>query len=117
MTAYDATCPYCIERAALSVRYRADVGPCPIHAVHWASDSPTSLHGNGAVAFANTTRDPAEVTCKLCLTLLIRAESERDLAHNTWSWGCKVPTDQRENGDALDATAVCPVCERSEVSR
>lgn len=31
--------------------------------------------------------------------------------HNTWSWGCTVPVAQRPNGDALDAYAVCPVCE------
>lgn len=31
--------------------------------------------------------------------------------HNTWSWGCAVPTDERANGDALDALAVCSICE------
>lgn len=31
--------------------------------------------------------------------------------HNTWSWGCTVPQAERANGDALDALAVCPVCE------
>jgi len=31
--------------------------------------------------------------------------------HNTWSWECTVPTAERENGDALDAYAVCPICE------
>lgn len=33
------------------------------------------------------------------------------LGHNTWSWGCKVPTAQRANGDGLDAYARCPICE------
>lgn len=46
--------------------------------VHWEGDAPTSLHGNGPGHFREigdqTTRDPAEVTCKLCLTLLARAE-------------------------------------------
>ena len=41
-------------------------------AVHWISDAPTSLHGNGAASFERTTRDPAKVTCRLCLTLLAR---------------------------------------------
>ena len=40
--------------------------------VHWIGDAPTSLHGNGAGSFARTTRVEAEVTCKLCLTLLAR---------------------------------------------
>jgi hypothetical protein len=43
--------------------------------IHWVGDAPTSLHGNGATSFKRTTRDPAEVTCKLCLTLLARTES------------------------------------------
>jgi hypothetical protein len=33
------------------------------------------------------------------------------LGHNTWSWGCKVPNDEKPNGDALDAQAVCSICE------
>jgi hypothetical protein len=37
------------------------------------------------------------------------------LTHETWSWGCTVPTSERENGDGLDAYAVCPVCEPVEV--
>jgi len=39
-------------------------------AVHWIGDAPTSLHGNGAGSFERTTRDPAAVTCKLCLSQL-----------------------------------------------
>ena len=42
--------------------------------IHWVGDAPTSLHGNGAASFNRTTRDPANVTCALCLTLLARAE-------------------------------------------
>ena len=42
--------------------------------VHWVGDAPTSLHGNGAISFARTTRESAEVTCVLCRTLLARAE-------------------------------------------
>lgn len=42
--------------------------------VHWIGDAPTSLHGNGAASFEHTSRDPAEVTCGLCLTLLARNE-------------------------------------------
>lgn len=41
--------------------------------VHWVGDAPTSLHGNGAASFERTTRDPAAVTCRLCLKLLDRA--------------------------------------------
>lgn len=37
-------------------------------AVHWIGDAPTSLHGNGAASFERTTRDAAEVTCKLCIS-------------------------------------------------
>jgi hypothetical protein len=40
--------------------------------VHWRGESPTSLHGNGAASFARTSTDTADVTCKLCLTLLAR---------------------------------------------
>jgi hypothetical protein len=40
--------------------------------VHWIGDAPTSLHGNGASASEHTTRNSAEVTCRLCLTLLAR---------------------------------------------
>lgn len=39
---------------------------------HWVGDAPTSLHGNGAASFTHTTRDPSEVTCVLCRTLLAR---------------------------------------------
>ncbi|OZD48626.1 hypothetical protein CH252_19045 [Rhodococcus sp. 06-1477-1B] len=56
------------------------------HATHWTSDAPTSLHGNGAASFEHTTRDPAHVTCRLCLTLLSR---EPALAAN--------PTPREEN--------------------
>ena len=38
--------------------------------IHWAGDAPTSLHGNGAASFNRTARNPASVTCALCLTLL-----------------------------------------------
>ena len=46
-------------------------------ATHWGSEDsrPTSLHGNGASSFAQTTLDPAKVTCRLCLTLLANSES------------------------------------------
>jgi hypothetical protein len=37
--------------------------------IHLELDAPTSLHGNGAASFALTTRDPAEVSCRLCLYL------------------------------------------------
>jgi len=37
--------------------------------IHLEMDAPTSLHGNGAASFALTTRDPAEVSCRLCLYL------------------------------------------------
>lgn len=37
--------------------------------IHLVMDAPTSLHGNGAASFALTTRDPAEVSCPLCLYL------------------------------------------------
>lgn len=48
--------------------------------VHWVGDAPTSLHGNGAASFDLTTRDEAEVTCSLCLTLLDRESSGRERA-------------------------------------
>ncbi len=44
--------------------------------VHWVSDAPTSLHGNGAVSFDHTTRDESKVTCRLCLTLLAREKDQ-----------------------------------------
>lgn len=78
MTGYDDRCPYCRERATLSVLYGGDVGPCPRHAVHWAGEpgqGPTSLHGNGAASFAFTSGDEDDVTCKLCLALLARERS------------------------------------------
>lgn len=37
--------------------------------IHLEMDAPTSLHGNGASSFELTTRDPAEVSCDLCLYL------------------------------------------------
>ena len=40
--------------------------------IHWVSDAPTSLHGNGAASFALTTRDPLKVTCRLCASMLLR---------------------------------------------
>jgi len=46
--------------------------PEPTEPVHWRGESPTSLHGNGAASFARTSTDTADVTCKLCLTLLAR---------------------------------------------
>jgi hypothetical protein len=42
--------------------------------IHWVGDAPTSLHGNGAASFARTTRSAADVTCRLCLSLLARKE-------------------------------------------
>ena len=42
--------------------------------VHWVGDAPTSLHGNGATSFNRTAREPVEVTCRLCRTLLDRDE-------------------------------------------
>lgn len=38
--------------------------------IHWVGDAPTSLHGSGASSFARTSRDPLDVTCGLCFTLL-----------------------------------------------
>lgn len=46
--------------------------------IHWTSDAPTSLHGNGAASFERTTTDPARVTCRLCRTLLARGEDRTD---------------------------------------
>lgn len=48
--------------------------------IHLELDAPTSLHGNGASSFALTTRDPAEVSCRLCLYLWHRhpLAEERD---------------------------------------
>jgi hypothetical protein len=37
--------------------------------IHLELDAPTSLHGSGASSFEFTTRDPAEVSCDLCLHL------------------------------------------------
>lgn len=45
----------------------------------------------------------------------LTADQDAAVKHDTWSWGCKVPTDERPNGDALDALAVCPVCEPTPV--
>ena len=44
---------------------------------HWGhvDARPTSLHGNGAADLGFTTLDPAEVTCRLCVTLLAHTES------------------------------------------
>lgn len=75
---YDDRCPYCRERAAIDVQYKSDTGPCPRHAVHWVGDAPTSLHGNGASSLERTTRNGAEVTCKLCLALLEREPNHTD---------------------------------------
>lgn len=46
--------------------------------VHWVSDAPTSLHGNGAASFERTTRDRAEVTCRLCRFILRRDEEDHE---------------------------------------
>ncbi len=51
------------------VSHRAMFGP-----IHWVGDAPTSLHGNGADSFERVSRNPAEVDCRLCLTLLTREE-------------------------------------------
>jgi len=48
---------------------REPVMPRPDTAIHLVMNAPTSLHGNGAASFALTTRDPEEVSCKLCLYL------------------------------------------------
>lgn len=40
------------------------------HVVHWVSDAPTSLHGNGSASSKLTTRFVPAVTCRLCLSLL-----------------------------------------------
>lgn len=37
--------------------------------IHLVMDNPTSLHGNGAASFELTTRDPTQVSCRLCLYL------------------------------------------------
>ena len=50
--------------------------PGPTGPVHWVGEAPTSRHGNGAASFERTTRDCAEVTCSLCLTLLDRESSD-----------------------------------------
>ena len=44
--------------------------------IHWVGDAPTSLHGNGAASFEQTTRDPAAATCKLCRYLLLARDAE-----------------------------------------
>lgn len=31
--------------------------------------------------------------------------------HDTWAWGCEIPSEERPNGDARDIFATCPVCE------
>lgn len=80
MNGYDDRCPYCRERAALSVQYDSHVGPCPLHAVHRVGEpgqGPTSLHGNGAASFAFTSGDEDEVTCQLCLTLMAREDTNQ----------------------------------------
>lgn len=46
--------------------------------IHLELDAPTSLHGNGASSFALTTRDPAQVSCDLCLYLWQRNPFLRD---------------------------------------
>ncbi|MDF2991880.1 MAG: hypothetical protein K0S37_2394 [Microbacterium sp.] len=51
-------------------------GFCP-YAVHWVGAAPTSLHGNGASSFKRTTRDPAEASCSLCITLIRRGDHLR----------------------------------------
>lgn len=52
------------------VSHRSMFGP-----IHWVGDAPTSLHANGPSDFERTSRDAADVTCKLCLTLLAREQS------------------------------------------
>lgn len=50
---------------------------CPVcERVHWLNDSNTTLHANGRASFKHTTRNEGDVTCKLCLTLLARDDSE-----------------------------------------
>jgi hypothetical protein len=62
----------------LETRVHRVADPAP---VHWEGDAPTSMHGNGATSFERTSRIEAEVTCRLCLTLLTREAIERgDLA-------------------------------------
>lgn len=45
-------------------------------AMHWVSDAPTSLHGNGAASFARTTHVRADVTCQRCLSILDAASHD-----------------------------------------
>lgn len=42
--------------------------------IHWISDAPTSLHGNGAASFDHTTRNASEVTCRLCNHILAKED-------------------------------------------
>ncbi|CAH0258353.1 hypothetical protein [Microbacterium sp. Bi128] len=77
------------------------------------------LHEEVAEAFAET--DPAKLRAELVQVAAsavkwVRMLDARTLPpggveHDTWSWGCKVPKEDRQNGDGLDAHAVCPVCE------
>lgn len=56
----------------------------------------------------------AAVTVKWLRMLDARLAAPAAIEHNTWSWGCQVPQADRPNGDALDAHAVCGVCEPSK---
>jgi len=53
--------------------------------IHLEMDAPTSLHGNGAASFALTTRDPAEVSCRLCLYLWHRNPMNDDTGRDVGS--------------------------------
>jgi hypothetical protein len=48
----------------------------PDEVVHYGGVDarPTSLHGNGAASFRFVTTDRHQVTCQLCLSLLMRPE-------------------------------------------
>lgn len=48
--------------------------------VHWVGDAPTSLHGNGAASFEHTSRDWMDVTCRLCIHILLNDATKGDPA-------------------------------------
>lgn len=65
--------------------------------------------GSGSVAYGPWGVNPPKRTCEECGGSGIAPSVQ----HDTWSWECTVPTDDRPNGDARDTHAVCPVCEPS----
>lgn len=65
--------------------------------------------GSGSVAYGPWGVNPLKLTCEEGGGSGIAP----GVQHGSWSWECTVPTDDRLNGDARDAHAVCPVCEPS----